>query len=52
MKKTLLATVATLGLFAAGATFASMNPAARPDIRIAGEITGHHQGVNTTNAQV
>jgi hypothetical protein len=46
MKKTLLATVAALGLFAVGATFASMNPAARPDVSIATVSTVHSQAVH------
>lgn len=43
MKKIVLATVAAFGLFAAGATFSAVNPAARPAISIAGENTGHYQ---------
>ena len=34
MKHTLLATVAALGLFAAGATFSAVNYAARPDAQL------------------
>lgn len=35
MKNALFATVAALGLFAAGATFTSVNPAARPAEQVA-----------------
>eukprot|EP01037_Dinobryon_pediforme_P014967 gene14967-15106_t len=43
MNKILMASVAAFGLFAAGATFSAVNPAARPAITIAGENTGHYQ---------
>ena len=42
MKKILIATVASVGLFAAGATFTSMNTAARPSAQIAVN-EGHEQ---------
>ena len=50
MKKILLASAAAFGLFAAGATFSAVNPAARPAIDIAGENTGHYQNENARYA--
>lgn len=43
MKKIFVATATALGLVAAGATLNSLNPAARPDISIAGENTGRYE---------